>query len=183
MTPFKKPSNKSGEMLAEAVVGGFNDEFVPAITTRGQFSTIINLDEDRPHKIFILMAPNYPQQSPATQRAPVPFKKYTWNLIKVRQIDGRERRTSSARLSPFFVLINDPQQQNVPYIAARLCRSAALTGLDLRWRLMQFLQVGCHSDPLAAFIFTTDESLGSQRSPRGSRARQLLSRCSSGGTM
>lgn len=52
-------------MLAEAVVGGFNDEFVPALITRGQFSTIINLDEDRPHKIFILMAPNYPEQSPA----------------------------------------------------------------------------------------------------------------------
>lgn len=31
------------------------------ITTGGQFTTIINLDEDRPYKIFILMAPNYPE--------------------------------------------------------------------------------------------------------------------------
>lgn len=69
-------------MLAEAVVGGFSDRFAPAIITRGQFSAIINLDEDRPHKIFILMAPNYPEQSPAKQRAPMPFKKSTWHLLK-----------------------------------------------------------------------------------------------------
>lgn len=54
------------------------------------------------------------------------------------------------------------------------------TGLDLKWWLTQFLQVGCHSDPLLAFIFATNESLGSQGSPGGRHARQLLSCCSSG---
>lgn len=57
-------------MLAEGpAVGGFNDESVLATATRGRFSAIINLDEDRPHKIFILMAPNYPEQRPATQKS------------------------------------------------------------------------------------------------------------------
>ncbi len=69
---IQKPLNKSWEM--PAVVQGFDDEFIPAITTRGQFGTIINFDEDRRHKIFILMAPNYPEQRPASQRAPMPFK-------------------------------------------------------------------------------------------------------------
>lgn len=79
-----------------------------------------------------------------------------------------------------FVLINDPQKQTVPYIAARLRHSATVTGLDLKWWLLQFLQVGCHSDPLPAFIFTTNESLRSQWSPGSRRARQLLSCCLSG---
>lgn len=64
-------------MFTEAVVEGFGDKFITAFITRGQFGTIINLDEARPHKIFILMAANYPEQSPATQRVPVPFKKYS----------------------------------------------------------------------------------------------------------
>lgn len=66
MTPFKKSLNKSGGMLAEAMAGGFSDTFIPATITRGQISTIINLDECRFYKTFILMAPNYPEQSPAT---------------------------------------------------------------------------------------------------------------------
>lgn len=66
MTPFTKPLNKSGEMLTEAMAEEFNDTFIPATITRGQISTIINLDVYRPHKIFILMAPNHPEQSPAT---------------------------------------------------------------------------------------------------------------------
>lgn len=36
--------------------------------------TIIHLDEDRPHKISILMAPNYPEQRPAKPKAPVSFR-------------------------------------------------------------------------------------------------------------
>lgn len=36
---------------------------------------IIHLDEDRPHKRSILMAPNYPEQGPAKPGAPVSFRK------------------------------------------------------------------------------------------------------------
>lgn len=79
-----------------------------------------------------------------------------------------------------FVLMNDPQQQNVAYIAVCVCHSASLTGLDLKWWLMQFLQAGCHSDPFPAFISTTNESLRSQWTHGSRRARQLLSCCLSG---
>lgn len=62
--------------------------------------------------------------------------------------------------------------------SVRLC--AAPTGLDLRWRLILSRQVGCHSDPIPAFISTTNERPGSQRSPSGRRARRLLCCCLSG---
>lgn len=125
-------------MLAEGpVVGGFNDESVLAITTRGRFSAIINLDEDRPHKIFILMAPNYPEQRPATQKSSYALQEVHSKPDKSTAGCG-ERSMCCMWLSPPLFSSMTPCKRNVPYIAACLCRSATPAGLDLKWWLMQF---------------------------------------------
>lgn len=92
-----------------SLVGGLNVNH-PSYHQTGQFSTIINLDEDRPRKISILMAPNYPEQRPTTARAPVSFKKLKQNKSK------RILRLQHADcvIVTVFVLINDAYNKMWP---------------------------------------------------------------------
>lgn len=73
-----------------------------------------------------------------------------------------------------------PRNQTLPYISPLVCHATSPTGLDLTWWLTPLLQVGCHSDRLPAFIFPTNRSLGSRRSPGRWLARRHLSCCFSG---
>lgn len=64
---FKTAAEKSGEMFTSQMI---RCESSHPSSERA----IIHLDEDRPHKISILVAPNYPEQGPAKPKAPVSFR-------------------------------------------------------------------------------------------------------------
>lgn len=158
-------------MLAEAAVWGFSDKFIPATITRGHFSTIINLDKDGLQKIFATKATREPLR-PSRRACKAMYSRYGDVSHRELLIWYNVFPCKWLWLSLFISVI-----PNNHAISVRACRSAALPGLDLKWWLMQFLPVGCHSHPLPAFILTTNTSLESQRSPGSRRAKQLLSFC------
>lgn len=93
---FKKAAEKSGEMFTSQMIWCESPH-----PSSGR--AIIHLNEDRPHKISILMAPNYREQGPEKPKAPVSFR----NLKQDKS--GRILGLQHARLVTVeaFVLITD----------------------------------------------------------------------------
>lgn len=135
---------------------------------------IIHLDEDRPHKISILMAPNYPEQGPAKPKAPVSFRNLKQD--KSRRILGLQH----ARLVTVhvFVLITDATIKG----GLHHCMSLSLSHPG--WPRSK-VTADAVSTSWMSFRSSSSIHLGYKRKPRvclsgapgGRRSRHLLSCC------